>query len=140
MDFPLDKFRALYPQFASLSDEVINAWAEQAACFLSFNNCGCEDANFMLMTAHLLAVNGLLSGGQIDNTSAGNISSATIGSVSVAYATPPTGDQFTFWLNGSPYGKQLLALLARCRTGFYVGGSPVRGSFTRGCGYYSRYR
>lgn len=45
-------------------------------------------------------------------------------------AAAPGTTSYTYWLNSTPYGQQLAALLARCSAGgFYVGGLPERAAF-----------
>jgi len=138
--FPLATFRTLYPQFASVSDAVVQAIAEQALCFISDTGCECGDTGWMLMTAHLLQLN---QAAQSGTGVLGPVASATIGSVSVSYQTPPYGSsEYKYWLGGTPYGAQLLALLARCSAGgVYIGGSPERAAFRRvGGGFPNRGR
>lgn len=148
MTFPLAQFRLLYPVFAAVPDDTVLAWAEQARCLLAEQACGCEDSAWMLLTAHMLALNGL--GGAGDTPGAiGSIASATIDKVSVSFAqNPGASDSWSFWLASTPWGRQLAALLARCRAGSsgYVGGLPERAAFrsvggifpTRGRGGFRR--
>lgn len=131
MVFPLEQFRLLYPMFAAVPDATVLAWAEQARCMLADQNCGCEDSAWMLLVAHMLALNGFLGGNQGPGA-IGNIASATIDKVSVSFAqNPGAKDSWSFWLASTPWGKQLAAQLARCRAGAtgYVGGLPERSAF-----------
>lgn len=81
-----------------------------------------------LMTAHLANISSIIAGGQTP----GIVKEATIDKVSVSLVPPPGGDQFHWWLNITPYGQQLLALLKLKSTGgLFAGGSPVRAAFNR---------
>jgi hypothetical protein len=45
---------------------------------------------------------------------------------------PPAANAWQYWLNTSPYGMQLLALLqAKGVGGLYVGGLPERDAFRK---------
>lgn len=126
-DFPLSKFRLLYPQFASVSDEVVYAIAEQAECFMSIHACACSDQSWMLMVAHMLALRAASESG---NSAPGMLTSATIGSVSVSFQAPTSSDGWSHWLNQSPFGQQFLALSKACFGGVrYVGSLPERAAF-----------
>lgn len=126
-DFPLAKFRILYPQFAAVSDEVVGVVAEQAACYIGLYCSDCDEQGWMMLVAHMLFLRDAIAGGTI---TPGAVQSATIGSVSVSFQAAPSGDSWTFWLNQSPYGQQLAALIAACFGGLqYVGGSPERSGF-----------
>lgn len=128
MDFPLPKFRILYPAFSGLSDDVVLAFSEQALCFINQNGCSCTESLWMLMTAHLLQ---LRENAQSNNAQPGIVSSASIDKVSVSFQAPPTVGSWGYWLNMTPYGQQFLALSKRCNAGgFYVGGNPERDAFT----------
>ena len=127
-EFPLAKFRLLYPQFDAVTDETVHAVAEQGLCFTSARGCTCSEQMWMLMVAHLLllAANAAAGG----NTGGGQLASATIDKVSVSFVAPPSTSSWAYWLNGSPYGQQFAALLAACSSGgFYVGGLPERSAF-----------
>lgn len=80
-----------------------------------------------LMTAHLAWLNQLIVAG---NTSAAPVAGATIDKVSVTLVPPESKSAWAFWLNTTPYGKQLLALLRiLSRGGGIVGGSPEGHAF-----------
>lgn len=121
MDFPLDKFRILYPAFNSFDDAVVLAFSVQALCFVSGSGCKCTEALWMLMTAHLMALS------LTDDAKPGIVASASIDKVSVSFQAPPATGSWDYWLNMTPYGQQFLALSKRCNAGgFYVGGNPER--------------
>lgn len=124
--FSLQVFRALYPQFAGLSDEQILATAEQAGCFLTDNGCACTDQQQFLMVAHLLTLDRQAQAGGV----VAQVTGATVDKVNVSIAAAPSRDAWGYWLALTPYGLQLLALLKVCAAGgFYVGGRPERAAF-----------
>ncbi|MDW0617876.1 DUF4054 domain-containing protein [Mannheimia haemolytica] len=123
-------FRTMYPIFEDLDDSMIELWAEVAEEHLKASwvlNGKRLDIAMKLMTAHLLHIN---VGTESDGGSAQNggiVASASEGSVSVSFATPPTKNAWQHWLAGSPYGLQLWALLKQWSAGgFYIGGLPER--------------
>ena len=72
-----------------------------------------------LMTAHLAQLNTLIAAGQ----GTGVMVAATIDKVSIQLQPPPEVNQWQWWLNQTPYGQQLLALLQGASVGgFYVAG------------------
>lgn len=134
MAFDLQTFRDLYPQFASVPDATVLAQADQAECYLGET---CSDACAMyLMVAHLLQLSANTSQGQ----PSGQVTSASIDKVSVTVAQAPgPNNSYTYWLNSTPYGQQLAALLARCAVGgTYVGGLPERAAFRSVGGLFPR--
>ena len=126
-EFPLATFRLIYPAFELTDDDVVLATAQTALCYTSERGCGCTEAMWMLMVAHLLFLAGLNAQGQF---TPGMLAGATIDKVTVSFAMPMQNSPWAFWLNRSPYGQQFAALLAKCSAaGFYVGGSPERAAF-----------
>lgn len=127
-EFPLAKFRILYPQFEGKTDEEILAFADQALCFVNMYGCECSEQAWMLMVAHLLTLNAAAAGG-------GNglqLSGATIDGVTVSFAAPTSSSSWSYWLNGSPFGQMFAALNARCNSamsGSYAGQFPERAAF-----------
>ena len=133
MAFELSVFRELYPQFEAVSDAAVTAVAEQANCYID-STCA-DDCAIYLMVAHLLQLAANIAAG----TPSGQITSASIDKVSVTVAQAPGTDSYRYWLNGTPYGQQLLALLARCSSGgMYVGGLPERAAFRSVGGVFPR--
>lgn len=130
MEFPIAKFRTLYPMFNDIDDETVLVVAELGECYLSKCNGACYEQAWMLVVAHMLALRAV----QDDpDAPSGIVTSASIGSVSVSYAAPPAGTSEDHWFNLTPYGQQLLALLTKCKAGngspFYVGSMPERAAF-----------
>lgn len=133
MAFGLAVFRELYPQFDTVSDAAVTAAAAQAVCYID-STCA-DDCAIYLMVAHLLQLAANIAAG----TPSGQITSASIDKVSVTVAQAPGTDSYRYWLNGTPYGQQLAALLARCSAGgLYVGGLPERAAFRSVGGVFPR--
>lgn len=128
-EFPLALFRLMYPQFAAVSDEVVLATAQMALCFTTERGCKCTEQMWLLMVAHLLQLAANAAGGG-GTTPIGQLSGASIDKVSVSFAMPPATTAWAYWLNGTPFGQQFAALMARCNAGgFYVGGRGERAGF-----------
>lgn len=122
-------FRTMFPVFDNLDDPIIELWAEVAGEHLKSSwvlNGKRFQLALNLMTAHLLHLSvGTEGSGTAQN--GGIVASASEGSVSVSFATPPTKNAWQHWLAGSPYGLQLWALLKQWSAGgFYIGGLPER--------------
>lgn len=149
-EFSIVEFRAMFPQFTD-GEKFPLAWIELqldlALCYISSDYYGrltgdCRKRAIYLMLAHLLYINAQINGpgGSADSAGGqtGIVTSSTIGSVSVGLAQPPFGsDAFKYWMNQSPYGSMLLALLkARSTGGFYIGGSDSRSAIRFNRGYW----
>lgn len=133
LDIP--KFRALFPQFAdpqAFPDPLITLQFEMACIYVSPEVCGCmtlaqRELAVYLMTAHLMALNVIIAGG---NGQPGIVTSATVDKVSITLEAPPQRSQWAYWLNTTPYGQQLVALLDGLSVGgFFVGSLPERAAF-----------
>lgn len=125
-DFPLDKFKIMYPMFADMGDELIQFVAEDALCYM--NDCGgkCTDQLWMLLVAHMLHLRKQAGAGGL----VGSVASATIDKVSVSFNAPPVTSDASYWFSLSPFGQQFLALRGRCSSPvMYIGGSPERSAF-----------
>ena len=133
MTFDLPTFRSLYPAFAGVSDAAVTVAAGQAACYID-STCA-DDCAIYLMVAHLLQ----LAANAATGKPGGQITTATIDKVSVTVAQAPGTTSYTYWLNSTPYGQQLAALLARCAAGgTHVGGLPERAAFRSVGGLFPR--
>ena len=130
--FDLAKFRILFPQFSSISDEVVTAVAEQAICYISnicTGNLGVELLNLMLL--HLLTLRE-----QIATGGGKALASASMGGVSVSLAQPAKPDDRKTWLFITPFGQQFLALESKCikgraSAGLYFGALPEGKGFRK---------
>lgn len=133
-------FRTLYPQFVQpipFPDVLIQSRFDMATGYVSPNQYGCmtvavRTQALYLMTAHLLALGVIIAAGNYTGRP-GVLQGATIDKVSVTLAAPPFGTSaWRYWLNLTPYGAELLALLdVQSVGGFYVGGLPERSAFRK---------
>ncbi len=139
-------FRALFPAFADVTkypQATIQQYWDLATSYITdctrtgyYEGFACvnrqpkQQTNALnLMTAHLLYLNTLVAAGQ----PTGTLTGATIDKVSVQLQPPPAPNQWQWWLNQSPYGQQLLALLQVAAAGgrFFTSGAPVVPAFRR---------
>jgi hypothetical protein len=140
--FDVSEFRTEFPVFASAAtypDADLSGTFTTATYYISDTDYGRLNGDkrkyaLYLMTAHLVALSDLIKAGE----SPASVVSATIGSVSVSVKPAPDGPQWQWWLNQTPYGQQLSALIAtRAAFGFYVGGRRERSAFRKsGGGFY----
>lgn len=135
-------FRTMFPQFADptlFPDLLIQGQFNLATGFISpWPNCGgmsveVQTTALYLMTAQLLYLGNIIAAGGSYTGAAGVVTQAKIGDVSTQLAPPPYGSsEWRYWLNLSPYGQQLLALLEiQGVGGMYIGGLPERSAFRR---------
>lgn len=128
-------FRAAFPMFGDANlfpDAMLQIQWTIGACYLSDRGCDCcvngldcRETMQYLMLAHLLQLGVIVSAGGTGSGVAGIATMARIDKVQVQVVAPPTSDAWDWWLNGTPYGAQLLALLSiRAAGGFYAGGLP----------------
>lgn len=131
-------FRLMYPAFASESlypDATLQMYWDAAGCYIANDDikCGqlqgqCRFQALNLLTAHLLFLGTLVQKGQTP----GIVTASSIDKISVSLLPPPVPNAWAWWLNGSPYGAQLLALLSvKSVGGVYIGGLPERSGFRR---------
>lgn len=128
-------FRVKYPAFAAnppWTDEILQGYFDTATCYIANNGCpccgDCSVTSLYLMTAHLAALSVLVANGEVP----GYVTSATIDKITVTISTPPAVNQWQWWLNLTPYGQQLLALLqVQSAGGFYFGGLPETAAMRR---------
>ncbi len=140
-----DAFRALFPAYspktAQFLPAMIQVYWDTATAYVSDRTGGCYTGGMSvaqqtlalnLMTAHLLTLSGLIQSGNTPGVTVG----ATIDKISVTLEPPPAPNQWQYWLNQTPYGQQLLALLQVASVGgFYAAsGVPGRAGFQFGNG------
>ena len=138
--FNEETFRALFPAFKDKADypsAVLSMRWDTAGIYISNQSGGCfcggmdtaqRTYALNLMTAHLQALADAIASG---NTP-GILTSATIDKVTVTIEPPPAPNQWQYWLQTTPYGQQLLALLQRASVGgCYFGGRPELAAFRR---------
>lgn len=123
----ISEFRQIFPAFRDTekySDAFIQSMLDMAQTYISpQENCLINSATIKnmiyLMTAHLAQINSSLANGK----DVGQISSASVGGVSVSKVVPKNTTELDYWLNTTPYGMQLLATLSSLSAiGLYIGG------------------
>lgn len=129
------EFRQIFPAFAdpnTYPDTRLRASFTMATAFVSPDEYGDMALEFRpqalnLMLAHLLALGDMAAAGQT-----GVVIASRVGDVQVQLQPPPERGQWRYWLNQTPYGSQLVALLEmQSAGGFYVGGLPERSAFRK---------
>lgn len=144
LDITLFRSRfAPYADPATYPDAALNTQWVVATQFISDSNYGAlndagRELGIQYMLAHILALADIAASGG-GTGQAGIVTAATIDKVSVTLAAPPYGtDEWRYWLNLTPYGVLLLALLsANAVGGFYIpGGPPERSAFRKGWGVF----
>ncbi len=125
-----EDFLKNFPEFSNCQE--IELYLIRAKCYVSekdYGNLSAEERKLAiyLLTAHLLTLKKKIEKGQINP---GFTSSANIDKVRVSMVPPPSLGAFEFWLNQTPYGGELLALLyAKTPTPLLLGGSFIRTLF-----------
>lgn len=129
-EITVSEFRQKFPMFddtTKYSDSFIQSMIDVAKLYISPEpNCmvsvEMQKQMIYLMTAHLLTLNYQIMQGDMSSAS-GQVASASVGGVSVSKAIPNNKTELDYWLNLTPFGMQLLALLSLMTgVGFYVGG------------------
>lgn len=125
--FDLAGFRVRYPEFASLSDALLNAYFLEATLYLDntdgsiVSDITIRSPLLNMITAHVAALNGGVNG-QAATDLVGRISSASEGSVSVsAEMGPPSGS--SAWFMQTRYGSAFWQASSAYRTFQYFPGS-----------------
>jgi hypothetical protein len=134
--FNPDTFRVQFPQFADLyayPDVTLQGNFDLGTSYVSADTFGsmtvaARTYALNLMTAHLLALGTIIATGGTP----GNVIGSRVGDVQVQLQPPPARSQWAWWLNTTPYGAQLVALLdMQSAGGFFVGGLPERAAFRK---------
>lgn len=135
-------FREQFPAFnctPPISSATLQAYFDTATLYINNPNCGNytriggltpaqRRQCLYLMTAHLTAISRLIASDQ----TTGVVTNATVDKVSVTLQPPPAPNQWQYWLNSTPYGAQLLALLQVAGVGgLYIGARPELAAFKR---------
>lgn len=131
-------FRAQFKAFSNQTcygNAALQSWFDMATTFIEDVNNACsllggaprvQALNFLV--AHLIQFFNQAADGETP----GVLVSASIDKVRVEVEPPPKGTQFDYWLNTTPYGSALAALLTLSAAGgIYVGGLPERDAFRR---------
>lgn len=122
--FDLPAFRIRYPEFAGLSDALLNAYFIEAQIYLNNTECSpvrdlaIRSVYLNMLVAHLAALN---APGSSRGELVGRISGATEGSVSVQ-AYMPDGSLSSAWFMQTKYGAAYWQATAAYRTFRYVPG------------------
>lgn len=128
-------FRALFPAYANTVQypaAAVQVYWDTATAYVSNRTGGCYIGGMTVaqqtlalnqMTAHLLYLSGLIASGNTPGVMVG----ATIDKISVTLEPPPAPNQWQYWLNQTPYGQQLLALLQVASVGGFYASSAVPG-------------
>ena len=125
------EFRQRFPSFSDTtkySDEFIQSQLDVAMLYISPDpNClvtQCQQKQMIyLLSAHLVELNKSVASSSGSSIGAGQVASASVGGVSVSKALPNNRTELDYWLNMTPYGMQLLALLSMLTgVGIYIGG------------------
>lgn len=125
-------FRALFPAFSDTTaypDIVLQLYWDTGTAYINDEEtvvyCGGmsvaqQTLALNYMAAHLAALNALIAAGETP----GIETSSSIDKISVTMQPPPAKTQWQWWLNTTPYGAQLLALLSALSVGglYFSGG------------------
>lgn len=129
-------FRQQFPSFQCtppVADASLQGWFDLATAYISNRNCGNyrriggmstaqKTQALYLMTAHLGTIARSIEAGD----TVGVLTAATVDKVSVTLEPPPAPNQWQYWLNSTPYGQQLLALLQVVSVGgLYINPKPT---------------
>lgn len=132
-------FRVQTPQFADSAkfpDVLIQSKFDLSTAYVSADTYGdmpqaARTQALYLMTAHLLAL-GVIIAQNGYSGQPGIVQAATIDGITITLQPPPVRGQWRWWLNTTPYGAELVALLdAQSVGGFFVGGLPERAAFRK---------
>lgn len=138
IQFDISAFRTLFLAFADTTaypDALLTAYWGLAGAYITknpycsnFGDIAQQTYALQLMTAHLTFVLSLAAQGETPGVEL----SATIDKISVTNMPPPAPNAWQYWLQTSPYGSQLLALLEVASAGgFFYNGFPVASAFRR---------
>jgi hypothetical protein len=138
MSLSLASFFTQFPELAATPDDSVTMFYDVATNYISAEdygwlNGGSRSHALMLLTAHMINLSCQTNNGT------GILISAGEGSVNAAFMPPVVKSALSYWLNQSPYGQRLLALLSiKAVGGIYSSGSMAtsnirkfNGSFTR---------
>jgi|SRR5690606_29752653 len=141
LTFDYELFQKQFPDYSNpiMYPEVLlqNYWDVSIYYITPVGNFGALQGGMRqyainLMIAHLIYLNLLIGTGNPNTGSQvpGLMQNATIDKVTVGLTPPPVPNQFQWWLNQTPWGQQLLALLQMNSVGgFYIGGQGAIGAF-----------
>lgn len=137
--FDPDAFVARFPEFSDgvqYPTTTLDMYWATATYFISPENYGYLNGDartqaLWLMTAHIAQLSTLIA----NRDTVGVVNSATIDKVSVSLTPPPIKSQLQWWLNLTPYGAQLWAMLEMIAVGgLYIGGQANYAAFRKANG------
>lgn len=110
----LTQFKTWFPALSSVTQEQLSAAYAGVGAFISTELGAINlDKSLQIRGVYLAAAHGVYLMMNPDIASQGKVTSATEGSVSAGFATPPYKNWFEYMLSLSPYGVELLAILAQ---------------------------
>ncbi len=131
------QFLAAFPAFATTSTTQIDFW-EQMAVNSPMGNWFANTATAteqQLLVAHIGKL--LSDAGNTGSGQGGAVASASEGSVSVSFATPPVKTGLEYYLSSTTYGQMLWGMLNIASAGgTYIGGVNERSSFRKAGGVF----
>lgn len=115
-------FKELYPQFANMSDTILNYFFEKAETLLDNSETACiplaeRKILFYLLVAHYAALQDRINQG--NSGLVGRIASATTGTVSIGtdYGSSSPNSK---WYDQTPYGAEYWAMIAKYKNAIYI--------------------
>ena len=136
VDINITEFRQAFPEFSNTTkypDTYVNRHLSVAQLYISNQNFflrpNVRKLAIQYMAAHLIFLETTDNNGNFigwsDAATGGAITSSHIGDVSVTLHPPVATEEWELWLESTPYGKMLLALLQLQRPAFiYKTGRP----------------
>jgi hypothetical protein len=100
--------RAALPEFAAVTDNVVQTWLDQAATMMNPDFWGALYNNaHVFLAAHLMATMGVVTG---VTASAGAVKSKTVGPVSITYESAGSTTEGDADLERTKYGRLYKAM------------------------------
>ena len=130
----IDAFRLLYPEYADPIEYpnivIETRWAQATVFMPEAGNSLFTDAQWQaglyMLLAHWVSIGAQTAKGEYPSY----VTQGGTSKISVSTAAPPAADSFLWWLQCTPYGAQLAALLrAKAAGGLLVGGQNVTGAY-----------
>jgi Protein of unknown function (DUF4054) len=123
--FDINAFFSQFPELSNNDSGVLSMYFDVAKNYVGDVDYGWLNGNsrqyaLLLMTAHMAT----LSCRAATGSGGGLLISTSDEATSAAYMPPPAKSALSYWLNQSPYGQRLLALLSiKAAGGIYAAGS-----------------
>ena len=130
VDINIAEFREAFPEFSNTTkypDGYVNRHLSVAQLYISNRNFllrpNVRKLAIQYMAAHLIFLETTDDNGNFvgwsDSATAGAVTSSHIGDVSVSFQPPIATEEWELWLESTPYGKMLLALLQFHKPAFF---------------------